>query len=74
MVRIHFPPAKSPVRNLMPTISAQPAEVADPPVPGCLGYPGGTRRHRRLIRDRSVPRDPGGMRGGVKSRAAVAQE
>src|SRR4029077_5385649 len=31
MVRIRFPPAKSPRRNLMPTISAQPAEVADPP-------------------------------------------
>jgi hypothetical protein len=26
-----FPPARSPLRNLMPTISAQPAEVADPP-------------------------------------------
>src|SRR3954464_15516051 len=31
MVRIHLPPARSPLRNLMPTISAQPAEVADPP-------------------------------------------
>src|SRR5437667_2797521 len=30
-VRIPLPPAKSPLRNLMPTISAQPAEVADPP-------------------------------------------
>ena len=33
MVRIRFPPARSPLRNLMPTISAQPAEVADPPIP-----------------------------------------
>src|ERR1700732_870940 len=30
-VRFPFAPAKSPLRNLMPTISAQPAEVADPP-------------------------------------------
>jgi hypothetical protein len=30
-VRIRLPPARSPLRNLMPTISAQPAEVADPP-------------------------------------------
>src|SRR4029077_2665253 len=30
-VRIPFPPARSPLRNLRPTISAQPAEVADPP-------------------------------------------
>src|SRR5438309_6476000 len=30
-VRISLPPARSPLRNLMPTISAQPAEVADPP-------------------------------------------
>jgi hypothetical protein len=32
-VRISFAPARSPLRNLMPTISAQPAEVADPPNP-----------------------------------------
>ena len=30
-VRISLPPARSPLRNLMPTISAQPAEVALPP-------------------------------------------
>src|SRR5437016_7571034 len=30
-VRIQLLPARSPLRNLMPTISAQPAEVADPP-------------------------------------------
>ncbi len=30
-VRIRFAPARSPLRNLMPMISAQPAEVADPP-------------------------------------------
>src|SRR5438034_8724514 len=29
--RIQLLPARSPLRNLMPTISAQPAEVADPP-------------------------------------------